>query len=57
MVTPIGGGKILANYNKINWLFNDRLRVQINEISVDPSNGDISVEQVSKAFSFVVYNP
>ena len=52
VVTPIGGGRILANYNDVYiGGGNYGLNVQMNEIS---SN---SVTQVTNAFSFVVYKP
>ncbi|MED5302742.1 MAG: hypothetical protein VX926_05940, partial [Bacteroidota bacterium] len=52
VVTPVGGGRILANYNEV-FIGNGKygLNIQMNQIS---SN---SVTQVTNAFSFVVYKP
>ena len=51
VVTPVGGGRILANYNEVYRNGDYSLNIQMNEISQN------SVTQVTNSFSFVVYKP
>ena len=51
VVTPVGGGRILANSNEVYRNGDYSLNIQMNEIS------STSVTQVTNSFSFVVYKP